>query len=63
VLLAGRDKDIVLGGMGDDYVKGQGGTNDTIAGGEGQDLMFESASEIDESFRLPDGLLAALDAI
>ncbi|MBQ17395.1 MAG: hypothetical protein CMJ65_09750 [Planctomycetaceae bacterium] len=63
VLLAGRDKDIVLGGMGDDYVKGQGGTNDTIAGGEGQDLMFESASEIDENFRLPDGLLAALDAI
>ena len=63
VLLAGRDKDIALGGMGDDYVKGQGGTDDTIAGGEGQDQVFGSASEIDENFRLPDGLLAALDAI
>ena len=62
-LLGGSGRDIALGDLGDDQVKGQGGTRDTIAGGEGADQVLGLASEIDESFSLPASLLGDLDAI
>ena len=54
---------MVLGNRGDDYVKGQGGTRDTIAGGEGVDLVFGSSSEIDEAFKVSAALMSDLDAV
>jgi len=62
-LLAGSGADVALGNRGDDYVKGQGGTRDTIAGGEGADLVFGLASEIDEAFRVSAALMSELDAV
>ena len=62
-LLAGSGADAVLGNLGDDYVKGQGGTRDTIAGGEGSDMVFGLASEIDEAFTVSSDLMSELDAV
>ena len=44
--------DIALGGDGDDILKGQGGSYDTLDGGAGQDIYFGHPSEIDEEFAL-----------
>ena len=62
-LLAGSGADAVMGNLGDDYVKGQGGTRDTIAGGEGSDMVFGLASEIDEAFTVSSDLMSELDAV
>ena len=58
-----RYQGAVLGNLGDDYVKGQGGTRDTIAGGEGSDMVFGLASEIDEAFTVSSDLMSELDAV
>ncbi len=54
--------DVVLGGNGNDYVKGQAG-RDTLAGNDGDDTLVGSPGEIDESFTLPDSLLADLNEL
>ena len=56
-------RDVALGEMGNDFVKGQGGTLDTVAGGEGLDRLFDLEVEINEAFELPETLIAALDEI
>jgi Ca2+-binding RTX toxin-like protein len=49
-LYGGTDSDVVLGGNGNDRIKGQGSTRDTIAGGQGDDVFFDPAYEINENF-------------
>ena len=49
-LFGGADNDIAMGGNGDDVIYGQGGRHDTVAGGDGMDLITADASEVDENF-------------
>ena len=46
---------------GDDLVNGQGGSRDTLSGGEGSDTVVGSTSEIDEAFMLSSDVLATLE--
>ncbi|MBM79220.1 MAG: hypothetical protein CMJ78_01340 [Planctomycetaceae bacterium] len=62
-MLAGAGQDIALGELGDDFVNGQGGTQDTLSGGEGNNSIQADPGERDETFVLTAGILAALDAL
>ena len=52
---------MILGGDGDDYIDGQGGT-DIIAGGQGLDTIVDPVAEIDERYVLSAAVLLALKA-
>ena len=58
--MGGSGNDIALGGDGDDYVNGQGGSRDTIAGNQGADVLVGSADEIDEQFQLTENWIDAV---
>jgi Ca2+-binding RTX toxin-like protein len=60
-LLGGDHNDVVNGSVGDDVLDGQGGSADTLAGGEGDETVVGSPNEIDEAFVLSAKVLAALD--
>ena len=62
LLLGGAGNDILLGNDGDDTLNGQGAT-DTIAGGEGTDTINDVSAVIDETFVLPDSILALLEVM
>ena len=57
--VGGAGSDICLGGDGDDTLNGQAGT-DTLAGNEGNDVLSDTTAVINEAFKLPASLLAAL---
>lgn len=56
-LRGGAGNDIALGGDGNDFVDGQGGSYDTVAGGEGTDIVIAIAGELNELFQLPLNIL------
>lgn len=58
-LVGGIDADVLLGEQGDDLLDGQGGT-DLAAKGGGADTTF-NIEVLDETYRLSDALLAALN--
>ena len=49
-----------MGEDGDDFVNGQGGSQDTLAGNAGDDTLVGAASEIDESFSFFDDWVSAV---
>lgn len=53
--------DILVGEQGDDIVRGRGSNADTLSGGSGSNMIFGSASEIDETFVVSAAILAQLD--
>lgn len=60
-MIGGSGSDVVLGGDGDDRVSGSGSNSDTVAGNEGDDTLTGNlASEIDETFTLPNEILDRL---
>lgn len=61
-IYGGSGNDVLLGDDGDDLLSGQGGA-DTLAGGQGADTLIGDASEINESFVLPDDLLEKLSLL
>ena len=60
-ITGGNGRDDLFGEAGDDSINGQGAT-DTVAGNQGLDVIDDPIAEIDESFVLPDDILAILNA-
>ena len=50
MIFGGGDRDILLGGDGNDGINGQGGSPDTVAGGQGIDTVI--GENVDEAFSI-----------